>query len=118
VADVVRFELEPTAYALRVYVDETDNCVATAQIRIYGNRGWVSSISGPRVFGIVTAGQVSALMDQLNVVSLEGYMTRAMARALRIASKGQTDYQAYHIAGTYLPWVVLRRTDGAQLAGG
>lgn len=111
----VRYEVEPTAYALRVYEDDGDNYVACAQIRTYGDRGWVSSISSPKLF-LILGEQCDALMDDLAAVTLEGYMSRAMARAVRVAARGKADVSVSHsgsCAGRQMDWVVLRKLQGA-----
>lgn len=110
----MRFELEPIAYALRVYDQHPENYVATALVRVYGDRAWVSSISSPRLFEALPE-HFNALLAQLGAVTLEGYMSKAMARAVRIASRGWARYEETHVgqcAGRSMPWVVLSRKAG------
>lgn len=105
----MRFELEQNQYVLRVYDKHPENYVATALIRVYGDRAWVSNISSPRLFDAI-AEHFVALLDKLGAVSLEGYMSKAMSRALRIKAKGwahyeETDYGT--CAGRVMAWVRL-----------
>jgi hypothetical protein len=106
----MRYELEPNQFVLRVYDKHPENYVATALIRVYGDRAWVSSISSPRLFDAIAEHFISFL-DELNVVSLEGYMSRTMARALRIKAKGWATYEETDhgtCAGRVMSWIRLR----------
>ncbi len=115
----MRYEVEPITWSLRVY-DETrtndDDYVASALIRRYGDRGWVSSISSPRLFDAIGE-HFNALLDQLGVVCLEGYMSETMARALRMKAHGWADYYVARrgiCAGRTMPWVVLSKLDNVE----
>jgi hypothetical protein len=106
----MRYEIEPNQYVLRVYDEHPQNYVATALVRVYGDRAWVSSISSPRLFDALQEHFVSFL-DKIGVVSLEGYMSKAMARALRIKSKSWALYEETDhgmCAGRVMAWVRLR----------
>jgi hypothetical protein len=112
----VRYEVEPITWALRVY-DEArtnpDDYIASALVRKYGDRGWVSSISSPRLFDGIRD-HFDALLDQLGVVCLEGYMSEAMARALRIKAHGWAEFYVSRrgiCAGRTMPWVVLSKLE-------
>lgn len=107
----MRFELEPTAYALRVYDAHAENYVAVATVRVYGDVGWMSSISSPRLFEALPE-HFESLLDRLGVRTLEGYMSKAMARAVRMASRNWAVFEIKHYgqcAGREMPWVVLSR---------
>jgi hypothetical protein len=109
----MRFELEPIEYTLRVYDDHAENYVAVALVRVYGDRAWVSSISSPRLFEAMPE-HFSAFMDQLGAKTLEGYMSKAMARAVRMASRNWAKFEITHtgqMAGREMPWVVLSRKE-------
>ena len=110
----MRYELEPIEYALRVYDAHEDNYVAVALVRRYGDRAWVSSISSPRLFTAMPE-YFDAFMDELGAVTLEGYMSKAMARAVRIMSRGWATFNITHYgkeAGREMPWVVIGRKNG------
>ncbi len=110
----MRYELEPNQYVLRVYDDHAENYVASALIRVYGDRAWVSSISSPRLFEAMPQ-YFNEFLDRLNVICLEGPMSRAMARAVRMASREWANFEITRqakCAGRMMPWVVLTRKAG------
>jgi len=108
----MRYEVEPITYVLRVYDDDRpDDYVASAMIRIYGDRGWVSSISSPRLFEALSK-HFNDLLDKLNLTCLEGYMSEPMARALRMKAHTWADFEIIRrgeCAGRAMPWVVLSK---------
>jgi hypothetical protein len=112
----VRYEVEPITWALRVYDDQRtndDDYIASALVRKYGDRGWVSSISSPRLFDGIKD-HFASLLDELGVVCLEGYMSEAMARALRMRAHEWADYYIARrglCAGRTMPWVVLKKLE-------
>ena len=110
----MRYEVEPITYVVRVYDDDRpDDYVASAMVRKYGDRGWVSSISSPRLFEGI-ADHFNAFLDELGVVCVEGYMSEPMARAVRIKSRGWADYYVARrglCAGRTMPWVVLTKLE-------
>ena len=111
----MRYELEAISYALRVYDAHSENYVAVALVRRYGDRAWVSSISSPKLFLVITHGQFESFLEELGVVTLEGYMSKAMARAVRMASRGWAKFEITHYgqeAGREMPWVVISAKDG------
>ena len=109
---MLRYEIEPTQFVLRVYDDKSqDNYVASALIRTYGDRAYMSSISSPRLFDAMPQ-HFDDLMERLGLVTLEGYMTKAMARAVRMASRGWALFTVTHTgmcAGRQMEWVVIGR---------
>jgi len=110
----MRYEVEPITYVVRVYDDDRpDDYVASAMIRKYGDRGWVSSISSPRLFEALSQ-HFNDFLDSLGIVAVEGYMSEPMARALRIKSAGWADYYVARrgiCAGRTMPWVVLSKLE-------
>lgn len=107
----MRYELEPNQFVLRVYDGSDENYIASATVRTYGDRGFVSQISSPRLFEAMPA-YFEQFMDRLGVKTLEGYMSKAMARAVRIASRKWAQFSITHegdCAGRTMPWVVLKR---------
>jgi hypothetical protein len=109
----VRYELEPNQFVLRVYDKDQTNYVASALVRVYGDRAWVSSISSPLLFKALPE-HFNDLLDRLKVVCLEGPMSRAMARAVRIASRDWAKFEILRssiCAGREMPWVVLSKKD-------
>lgn len=109
----MRYEVEPTAYVLRVYDEDATNYVASATIRVYGDRGWVSSISSPQLFKALKEHFVE-FMEQLDLATLEGYMSDAMATALQMKARGWAKFEISHYgicAGRRMPWVVLSKLE-------
>jgi hypothetical protein len=109
----VRYELEPNQYVLRVYEEHAENYIASALIRVYGDRAWVSSISSPRLFEALPQ-FFDELLDRLQVTCLEGPMSRAMARAVRIASRSWAKFEVVRIskcAGRNMEWVVISKRE-------
>ena len=108
----LRYELEATQYVVRVYEeDRSEAYVASAVIRVYGDRGWISSISSPKLYAALPR-YFNELLDRLGVVALEGYMAQAHARAVRIASRSWAKFEITHTgecAGRKMPWVRLSR---------
>lgn len=112
----LRYELEPTQFVLRVYDDDGDSYVASATIRIYGDRAWMSQISSPRLYQAMPE-YFEDLLDRLNVVSLEGYMSKTHARAVRLASRGWAKFEITHMgkcAGREMPWVRISRLEAQR----
>jgi len=110
----VRYELAADQYELRVYDKHPENYVAVALVRVYGDRAWVSSISSPRLFDALGEHFISFL-DELKVLSLEGYMSKAMARALRSKARGWALYEETDhgvCAGRTMAWVRLSAKAG------
>ena len=111
--DMVRmmhYEIEPNQYAIRVFEDEAhpDTYSASALLRTYGDIGFISSISSPKFF--LAIDNLENLMARVGITSLEGYMTKAMARACRMGCKGKANYEITHYgkcAGRELPWVKI-----------
>jgi hypothetical protein len=119
----VRYEVEPITWALRVYDDartNDDDYIASALVRKYGDRGWMSSISSPRLFdALATPGQFAEFLDRLGVVCVEGYMSESMARALRMAASRYSWCDFYVArrglcAGRTMPWVVLKKFENLE----
>ena len=112
----MRYEVEPITYVVRVYDDDRpDDYVASAMIRKYGDRGWVSSITSPRLFDAISE-HFDDFLDQLGIVAVEGYMSEPMARALRMKS-GRYDYFVARrgiCAGRTMPWVVLSKLENVN----
>lgn len=107
----MRYELDPIEYALRVYEDHSTNHVATALVRVYGDRAWLSNLSSPRLFQALPE-HLLEFLDRLGVVALEGYMRPVMARAARMATRGHASFTVTHrgmCAGRELDWVVIGR---------
>ena len=112
VSQELRYEVEPTQYVLRIYDASSDtNYIASALIRTHGDRGWMSSISSPRLFDALPR-HFDGLLTELGLKTLEGYMSKAMARAVRIRARMWADYKVLHsgvCAGREMFWVVLSR---------
>jgi len=108
----MKYEVEPTQYALRVYEDDaTEDYCAVATIRVYGDRGWMSSISSPKLYRALPE-HFAGLMDKLGLLTLEGYMSKAHARAVRMSCKTWAKFEITHYgdcAGRQMPWVVISR---------
>jgi hypothetical protein len=111
----MRYEIEPNQYVIRLYEDDShpDTYYASALIRTYGDIGFVSSISSPRFFEWGLA-NLDEFLTAIKVESLQGYMSKAMARALRMGCKGKAKYQeGFHgeCAGREMPWISVSRLE-------
>ena len=109
----LRFEISPSTFDVRVYDTEKSDMtyIATATIRTNGEIGWVSQISNPVFFDIVVE-HLDAILDYLQITSLQGAMNPVMARALRIKVKNRaniTIQSPHKYAGRDLPWVILSK---------
>jgi hypothetical protein len=103
------FEVEPSQFAVRVYGKHRDDYIAGATIRRYGDRGWMSQIIGPKFYEALRD-NVPELMRLCQVKTLEGYMTRAHARLLRMMLRGRANVEISHegeCAGRVMPWVIV-----------
>ena len=113
----MRYEVEPITYVVRVYDDDRpDDYVASAMIRKYGDRGWVSSITSPRLFDALKE-HFSEFLDKLGIVAVEGYMSEPMARALRMKAPQWAEFYIARrgiCAGRTMPWVVLSKLDNEE----
>lgn len=110
----MKYELEANQYVLRIYEDDAEETyVAVAQVRVYGDRAWVSSISSP-LFYKAMGQYFNEWLDKLGVVCFEGYMSKAHARAVRMACRTWGKFEITHYggcAGRQMPWVVVSRLD-------
>jgi len=108
----MKFEIEPNQYVIRVYDDEhPDNYVASALIRVYGDRGWMSSIIGPRFYELLRD-HLNEILDQVGVRTLEGYVTESHARLMRMMCRGHAEFSISHrgmCAGRRMPWVIFSK---------
>jgi hypothetical protein len=110
----LRYEIDANQYVLRVYDESSpDNYIASAIVRVYGDRGWVSSISSPRLFEALPE-YFNQVMEKLKIVTMEGYMSKAMARAVRMSSRTWAKFEITHYgqcAGREMPWVKLSKLE-------
>ena len=107
----VRWEVEPIHYVVRLYhPSHPDNYIANAHVRIYGDRGWMSNIIGASFYDVL-ADNVPALLKACGGIrTLEGFMTKVHARALRMRLRGKAKVEVTHTgmcAGREMPWVVV-----------
>jgi hypothetical protein len=106
----VRFEIEANQFVIRVYDDaHPDNYIASALIRVYGDRGWMSSITGPRFYEALRD-RVPEICAGVGTKTLEGYVTPAHARLMRMMFKGRAGFEIAHkgqCAGREMVWVVI-----------
>jgi hypothetical protein len=112
----VHFEIEPNQYVVRVYGDDKDNYIASAQIRKYGDRGWMSSIVGKEFF-FVLRDHFNEILEQVGVETLEGYVMDSMARLMRLSCRGRAKFEITHYgmcAGRRMPWVVFSKLEGVS----
>ncbi len=108
----MKYEIEANSFVIRVYGDDdSNNYVASAQIRKYGDRGWMSSING-KAFFLALREHFEEILDVIGVDTLEGYVMDSMARLMRIACRGRAHFEITHrgiCAGREMPWVVFSR---------
>ena len=111
----MRYEIEPNQYVIRLYEDDShpENYYASALIRTYGDIAFVSSISSPRFFQFAI-NQLDEVLTAIKAESLQGYMSKAMARACRMGCKGKAKYQegfTGECSGREMPWISVSRLD-------
>jgi hypothetical protein len=108
----MKFEIEPNQYVIRVYDDEhPDNYVASALIRVYGDRGWMSSIIGPHFYELLRD-HLNEILDKVGVRTLEGYVTESHARLMRMMCRGHATFQVAgegRNAGRQMVWVIFSK---------
>jgi hypothetical protein len=108
----LKFEIESNQYTIRIYAPEhKDNYIASALIRTYGDRGFMSNIIGAGFYEVLHD-HLEEILTKCNVATLEGYMTDAHARLLRMQARGRASFsiqQRGMCAGREMPWVILSR---------
>jgi hypothetical protein len=107
-------EIRPTQYALRVYKGHSDNYPASAVIQTYGDKAWMSMISNPGFYRALR-NHVPDILDAVGVRSLEGYVTPAHARLMRMMFKHRASFAMDDECGTCadrdMPWVTISAAD-------
>lgn len=110
-----RFEVSANEYVVRIYDEEAhsnDNYISSAMIRCYGDRGWMSCITGAGFYTCIKAKKnLEHLMKHCGVVTLEGYVTDAHARIMRAELRHVATVDISHrgkCAGRDMPWVIVR----------
>lgn len=110
------FEVDPRQFSVRVYDQDDVNYDSSCQVFRYGDRGFMYSINGDHGFYKmwVKPGALTSLLAQLKVRTLEGYVTRAHARLMRLALRGVGRVEIVHeggMAGREMVWVCVRDKD-------
>lgn len=104
------FEVEPTQFAVRIYGEHRDDYIAGCTVRRYGDRGWMSQIIGPKFWTAMRV-HFPDVMRACRVRTMEGYMTKAHARLVRMALRGsELKFDIGHegeCAGRTMPWVIV-----------
>ena len=81
-----RFEILERSCTVAMYGIGETNYVASCQVWRCGDRGFMHSINGRAVYQtLAQPGELTRLLKQLEVKSLEGYATPAHARLLKTA---------------------------------
>jgi len=111
----LKVEIDPNQYVVRIYSPEhKDNYIASALVRTYGDRGFMSNIIGAKFYEALHD-HLEMILDRCGVATLEGYMTDAHARLLRMQARGRASFsiqQRGKCAGRDMPWVILSRKEG------
>ena len=113
-AAVVRVEVEPTQYRVRLYLGPGNNYDLSCQIFVYGDRAFVYSITGssPGVYREINS-WIAAMFKETGVTSLEGYVTDAHLRLFKRSAFDVSVPCRGMMAGREMPWIVIREKDGA-----
>lgn len=112
----MKYELEPVQFAVRVYDDDEHKYIAAGNIFKCGESAYIFGASSPRLFQAL-AGNFEKVMKELGVKYFEGYMTDAMARALRMATRTFAKLEVYErglCSGRMLSRVKLSKLRGDQ----
>lgn len=94
-----------------LFMDAHPNYVASCQIFIYGNRGFIYNVQGARFYKHVAEAWPKILSD-LQVDSIEGYVLASHARLIRVALRKVATIsikQAGEMAGHVMFWIVIER---------
>jgi hypothetical protein len=93
-----------------VFEDGEDvNYVASCQVFLYGDVGLMYGLNGRKFYELMAV-KGAQIMAQLGVKMLEGYLTPAHARLMRIALNRIADVTEAHegmMAGQVMVWVVI-----------
>jgi len=74
------------------YSDDSEHYTSgSAQVFLYGDRGYMYAIHGPGFFKSFVP-ECREFMDQYGLRSLEGYMSPANARSVRMAFRTKKDF--------------------------
>ncbi len=105
----IRVEVEPTQYRVRLYLSKGDNYDLSCQIFIYGDRGFVYSITGsPGVYREINT-WLGAMFEETGVKTLEGYVTDAHVRLFKRSTFDVSVPCRGIMAGREMPWIVVRK---------
>lgn len=106
----MNFKIVERQASVLVFDKDEINYTASCQVFTYGDVGLMYGINGRKFYELM-AEQGPQVMEQLGVKSLEGYITKAHARLMRIALKKVATLDIAHTgmcAGHEMVWVVIR----------
>lgn len=107
----MHFKVIPRQDTVLVFDDgDPLNYVASCQVWKYGDKGIMHTINGNRFYELM-AELGGDVLERLGVETLEGYVTPAHARLMRIALKRVATVSVAHrgrMAGHDMVWVVIR----------
>ena len=108
----VRVEVEPTQYRVRMYLGHSNNYDLSCQIFVYGDRGFVYSITGtsPGVYREINS-WLSAMFEETGVETLEGYVTDAHVKLFKRSDFDVSVPCRGIMAKREMPWIVVREKD-------
>ncbi|MFZ5699680.1 MAG: hypothetical protein ACOY9J_13385 [Pseudomonadota bacterium] len=96
--------------SVAIFDREGANYTSSAQVCMDGDRGWMFAINGSGFYDAMQT-DLPALMAELEVTSLEGYVvpghSRLMARALRRVGRVMRTGQG-RMNGHVMDWVIVR----------
>lgn len=106
----MRYKIVTRQDSILVFDGDSPNYVASCQVFIYGDRGFMYNANGQEFYSCMVENGVE-MMKEMKVVSLEGYVTKAHARLMRIALPGVADVAITgtgEMAGVSMVWVVIK----------
>ncbi len=103
-----RVEVDPTQYRVRLYLGKKDNYDLSCQVFVYGDRGFVYSITGSSGAYAHLNDLLSEVFKETKVKTLEGYVTDAHVRLFKRSIFDISVPCRGMMAGREMPWVVVR----------
>lgn len=104
----VSFEISPMTYAVRLYDGRNpDDYRSSFQVFKYGDVGMAFSITGPGFYAMIRSLLPQVFAD-LQITSLQGYVTPAHRRAMAFLLRGVADVSVLwpgRCAGRDMVWV-------------
>ena len=107
----MKLSLIPRQYSGVIYDDSSDRYCASFQISVYGDHGGMYSITGDKFYEFFKdKDHVDELFSKLGVKTLEGYISKAHARLMKVALRHSAKVELREegeMNGFPMVWVVV-----------